>query len=55
MEILGKTRRMHYRDKMSLHQITKSGGLTSLRQMDSEYANLLGLATKPKRKSCTTN
>jgi len=28
MEILGKIRRMHYRDKMSLHQITKRTGLS---------------------------
>jgi hypothetical protein len=34
---------------------TQSGGSTSLPQTGSEYANLLGLVTKPSRKNCTTS
>jgi excisionase family DNA binding protein len=33
----------------------KAGTSTSLTETDKEYANLLGLATKNKRKSCTTS
>ena len=32
-----------------------TGTSTSSTQMESEYANLLGLKTKPTRKNCTTN
>ena len=45
MEMLGKIRRMYFRDKLSLHQIAKRTGLSRKLFMRVSISNALSMCT----------